>query len=90
MTPDQAAVAWRREIHRVAPDAPAALQQCVAEQLAGDADPVALALLGRDLVRVAEVVIEEAASRVAEHRAAVVIPLRRAAPRPDDFPPAAA
>jgi hypothetical protein len=88
-TLDQAAAAWRREIRRIAPDAPAALQQWIAEQLAG-ADPAALARLGGDLARVAEVVTEEAASRVTELDAAVVIPLRRAAPRPDDFPPAAA
>jgi hypothetical protein len=90
MTREQAATAWRREIRRVAPGTPAALQQWIAEQLAGDADPAALGRLGDDLVCVAEVITEEAASRLAEIGVAVVIPLRRSAPRPDDFPPAAA
>jgi hypothetical protein len=89
MTPEPATAAWRRELRRVAPGAPAALQQWIAEQLA-TAPPDALARLGDSPARVVEVVSEEAASRVGEPDVAVVIPLRRAAPRPDDFPPAAA
>ena len=89
MSPEQAAAAWRREIRRVAPDAPAALQQWVAEQLArGDVSSGALASLADHLVAIASVVSEEA--RATSVATAQVIPLRRVRPHPDDFPPAAA
>jgi hypothetical protein len=88
MTHEQAAAAWRRELRRVAPSAPAALQQWVAEQLASDVGPDALEQLADHLVRIAGVLAEEAVCRV--RRTAEVVQLRRHDRSPDDFPPAAA
>jgi hypothetical protein len=86
MSPEQVAAAWRRELRRVAPGAPAALQQWIAEQLA-DATADALAQLGRDLIAIASVVFEEAESGSRATAEVIPFPLPD---RPDDFPPAAA
>lgn len=90
MSPEQAAAAWRRDLIRVTQAAPPELVHWFADLLASDVTADVLARLAGDLTIITDVLAEEAASRVAEPTVAVVIPLRRASPRPNDFPPAAA